>query len=101
MTDPCHPLFGRRFPVHSVTGGDTHSACVYAVYQGDDRLKIFREATNLSVLERTSPRSKLSMCSVREFLALMKEYESCLSPLKKSGGVSLRCSRRKSSRKSI
>ncbi|WP_437222479.1 hypothetical protein SH661x_002798 [Planctomicrobium sp. SH661] len=100
VTDPCHPLFGRRFPVHTVTGGDTHSACVYVVYQGDHRLKIFREATNLSVLERMAPRSKLSISSIREFLALVKEYELCPSPLKKSGSVSRSRSRRKSSRKS-
>lgn len=38
--------------MHSVTGGDTYSVCVYVVYHGDHRQKILREATSLSVLER-------------------------------------------------
>jgi len=73
VTDPRHPLYGRRFKVHSVTGGDTHSARVFVVYRGDLRLMILREATNLSVLERTGPHAKLSAGSVKEFLALVKE----------------------------
>jgi hypothetical protein len=99
VTDPGHPLFGQRFKVHSVTGGDTHSARVYAIYRGDLRLMILREATNLSVLKRTEPRSKLSASVVREFLALVKEYELCPSAPTKSGNASPeRCSK-KSSRK--
>ena len=96
MTDPGHPLYGRRFPVHTVTGGDIQSARVFVVYRGDQRLMILREATNLSVLERTEVRSKLSTRVVREFLALVKEYEPCLRVPNSSGSVSRRRSRKKS-----
>ena len=89
MTDPCHPLYGRRFEVHSVTGGDTHSARVYVVYRGDRRLMILREATSLSVLERTEPRSMLSAHAVAEFLALVKEYELCAHIRRTSGEASI------------
>ncbi|MCA9124146.1 MAG: hypothetical protein H6822_30435 [Planctomycetaceae bacterium] len=99
MTDPSHPLFGQRFKVHSVTGGDTHSARVYVVFRGDHRLMILREATNLSVLERIAPRAKLSTSAVKEFLALVKEYELCRSAHVKSGRVSKRRAKKKSSPK--
>jgi hypothetical protein len=97
VTDPGHPLYGQRFEVHSVTGGDTHSARVYVVFRGDHRLMILREATNLSVLERIAPRAKLSTSTVTEFLALVKEYELCRSVPAKSGSVSNRRARKKSS----
>jgi len=99
VTDPGHPLFGRRFKVHSITGGDTHSARVYVVFRGDHRLMILREATNLSVLERTSPRAKLCTSAVMDFLALVKEYELCRSVPAKSGSASKRRAKKKSSPK--
>ena len=98
VTDPSHPLFGQRFKIHSVTGGDTHSARVYVVFRGDHRLMILREATNLSVLEQTGPRAKLSTSVVTEFLALVKEYELCRSVPVKSGNASKRRAKKKSSR---
>ncbi len=99
MTDPCHPLFGRRFKVHAVTGGEAHTARVYVVYRGDHRLMILRAATNLSVLERTAPRTKLSLSAIQDFLALVKEYELCPSVPAKSGRVSVRRCKQKSSPK--
>lgn len=94
VTDPGHPLYGRRFPVHTVTGGDAHSARVFVVYRGDHRLMILRAATNLSILVRTEPRSKLSARAVREFLTLVKEYELCPRVPVSSGHVSRRRSRK-------
>lgn len=96
VTDPGHPLYGRRFPVHTVTGGDAHSARVFVIYRGDHRLMILRAATNLSVLVRTEPRSKLSARAVREFLTLVKEYELCPHIPVSSGSVSRRRSRKPS-----
>jgi hypothetical protein len=97
VTDPRHPLFGQRFKVHSVTGGDTHSARVYAFYRGDQRLMILREATNLSILGRTAPCAKLSTSAVNEFLALVKEYKLCPSTPTKSGNASRQQAKQKSS----
>jgi hypothetical protein len=87
VTDPRHPLFGQQFKVHAITGGDVHSARVYVRYQGDQRLMILREATNLSLLGRTAPCAKLDTSSVEEFLSLVKEYELCPSSPAKSGNV--------------
>ncbi len=94
MTDPGHPLYPRQFLIHTVTGGDVHSARVFVVYRGDHRLMNLRAATNLSVLVRTDPRSKLSARAVREFLALVKEYELCPHLPVSSGSVSRRRSRK-------
>ena len=73
VTDPGHPLFGQRFLVHRVTTGDIRTARVHVHFRGEQRLMIFREATNLSVLERLEPQSKLSASVVKEFLALVKD----------------------------
>lgn len=97
MTDPSHPLFGQRFKVHSITGGDVHTARVYVAFRGDHRLMILREATNLSVLERIAPRAKLSTSAVQEFLTLVKEYELWRSIPAKSGSASKRRGKQKSS----
>ncbi|MFV1991260.1 MAG: hypothetical protein ACC652_11020 [Acidimicrobiales bacterium] len=97
VTDPRHPLFGQRFKVHSVTGGDVHSARVYVSYHGDQRLMILREATNLSILERTAPCAKLDTSAVKEFLALVKEYELCPFTPTKSGNASPQQTKQKSS----
>ena len=98
VTDSGHPLYGQRFKVHSITGGDTCSARVYAILHGDHRLMILREATNLSVLERIAPRAKLSTSVVAEFLALVKEYELCRSVRATSGNASKGRAEQKSSR---
>jgi hypothetical protein len=99
VTDPAHPLFGRQFRVHSISGGDPHTARVFVFYRGDHRLLILREATNLSVLERIAPRAKLSTSAVQEFLTLVKEYELCRSSPAQFGSASVPHCKKKSSRK--
>ena len=98
VTDPFHPLFGRRFRVHSTDGGDASTARVFVVYRDDIRLLILRRSTNLSLLEPAGPRSKLSADAVTEFLALVKEYELCPPRPGKSGSASRRRSKKRSSR---
>jgi hypothetical protein len=97
VTDPRHPLFGQRFKVHAITGGDVHSARIYVRYCGDLRLMILREATNLSILGRNTPCAKLNTSSVEEFVALVKEYELCPSSPAKSGNASRQQTKQKSS----
>ena len=87
VTDPTHPLFGRRFKVHSITRSDASSARVLVIYRGDIRLAIPRGVTNFSLLDRVEPRARLSAEAVREFLSLVKEYELCPSNPVPSGGV--------------
>ena len=89
VTDLRHPLYGRRFRVHSATGGDASTARVYVHDSKGRRLMILREATRLSVLGRGAPSARLNTSAVEEFLALVKEYELCPSPPATSGADSL------------
>lgn len=98
VTDSFHPLFGRRFKVHSLTGGAAETARVYVEYRNGIRLQILRRSTSLSLLEPAGPRSKLTAAAVKEFLTLVQEYELCLSRPRKSGPVSRRQSGKRSSR---
>lgn len=98
VTDPFHPLYGRRFKVHSLTGGAVETARVYVEYRDGIRLQILQCSTNLSLLEPAGLRSKLTAAAVKEFLALVQEYEPCLSRPRKSGPVSRRQSGKRSSR---
>ena len=98
VTDPFHPLFGRRFRVHSVDDSNASTARVFVVYRDDIRLLILRRSTNLSLLEPVGPRSKLSADAVSEFLALVREYELCPPRPGKSGSASPRRSNKRSSR---
>ena len=97
VTDPFHPLYGRRFKVHSLTGGAVETARVYVEYRDGIRLLILRRSTNLSHLDPARPRTKLTTAAVKEFLALVKEYEPCPSRPRKSGPVSRRQSGKRSS----
>lgn len=98
VTDPFHPLYGRRFKVHSLTGGSAETARVYVKYRIGFRLLVLRRSTNLSLLEPAGPHSKLTAAAVKEFLALVQEYELCLSRPRKSGPVSRRKSGKRFSR---
>jgi hypothetical protein len=85
VTDPTHPLFGRRFPLLSLSTplqGDGH---VRVAYDQQMTLRIPREATNLGP---TRPRSqtKLTLAALTEFLTLAEQYEVlCPTDPKKSG----------------
>lgn len=98
VTDPFHPLYGRRFKVHSLTGGAVETARVYVECRDGIRLLVLRCSTNLSLLDPAGPRSKLTAVAVKEFLALVQEYEPCLLRPRKSGPVSRRKSDKRSSR---
>jgi len=98
VTDPAHPLFGRILRLLSVTRGDGESSSVLVRYRDGIALSIPRCSTSLSVLARHTPHSKLCTVAVQEFLGLVKEYESCPCPPKKSGRHLERRSSEKSSK---
>lgn len=98
VTDPAHPLFGRIFPLLSVTRGDGESSPVLVRYRDGIALSIPRRSTSLSVLARYTPHSKLCTVAVQELLGLVKEYESCACPPNTSGRRLGRRSSEKSSK---
>ena len=78
MTDPTHPLFGRRFQVLSVTHPPQAPGHVVVAYRDGMRLRLPVPATDLASDDFLSPRTKFTPEALRGLLALVKECEgSC------------------------
>ena len=93
VTDPCHPLYGRRFPVFSLGLSARSVGFVTVIYRDPLRLRIPISATNLAPTPQV-PTSKLTFSSVTELITLAKQCEGlCLSHPKPSGTDSRRTSK--------
>jgi len=75
VTDPAHPLFGRRFDVVSMTRRPGTPALLLVAYRHGILLRIPLASTNASLWDRSLPRAKLSAEAVGALLTLVKEYE--------------------------
>lgn len=85
VTDPCHPLYGRRFPVFSMGLSARSVGFVTVIYHDPMRLRIPIAATNLAPTPQV-PTSKLTLRSVTAFITLAQQCEDlCLSPPQPSG----------------
>src|SRR5262249_11975035 len=74
VTDPTHPLFGRRFPVLSARPQPLPPTHLFVTYQGFMVLRIPRPATNLhSPLPRVSP--TLTSHPITELISLAEQCE--------------------------
>jgi len=101
VTDPTHPLFGRRFRVLSVATPLSSAGSVIVNYGKEMHLRIPWAATSLASPGQT-PAVKLTVASVTELVTLANDYELlCLSPRKASGGGCRRPSGRPSSKNSL
>ena len=81
VTDPTHPLFGRRFAVLSISRQPRDSAVVYVAYRDTMRLRIPISSTSLATSQVHIPRTKWSREAVQELLPLVTEGNtSCRSP---------------------
>ena len=80
MTDPAHPLFGRRFKVLGVCRDSTAASHVMVHYRDGIVLRIPLKATSLAALSCDGPRCKLSLTSIQEVMSLVKECEPCQPP---------------------
>ena len=81
VTDPTHPLFGRRFPVLSVSRQTRDSAVVFVAYRDTMRLRIPVSSTSLAACQVRPLRTKWTREAVRELLSLVTEGDtSCRSP---------------------
>ncbi len=99
VTDPTHPLFGRRFPLLSVSDPARSVGHVSVSYRGYMALRIETAATDLVDDTRcTSPTTtKLTSQSVAELVELAEQCEVlCPTDHKKSGEDSPPESRAKS-----
>ena len=73
VTDPTHPLFGRTFPVISVSRQPRDVGYVVVAYRNAIRLRLPVPATDLSSPATRTPPAKWTPAAVREFLALVAE----------------------------
>ena len=75
MTDPTHPLYGRRFPVLSISHPPQRPGHVVVAYRSFMRLRIPVQATNLAADNGRLPRTTFTRAALLELLALLKECE--------------------------
>jgi hypothetical protein len=75
VTDPTHPLFGRRFRVVSISHPPHRPGHVTVAYREGMHLRIPVPATNLALGNAAPPRSKLTRAALLDLLSLVKECE--------------------------
>ena len=93
VTDPCHPLYGKRFPVFSIGLSARSVGFVVAIYKDPMRIRIPISATNLAPTAKV-PTSKLTLTSVTELITLAEQCEGlCQSHQNRSGTGSRRSSK--------
>ena len=86
MTDPAHPLYGRRFPVVSLSHPPQRPGHVLVAYRGFMRLRLPVQATSLAPTMVPSLGTTFTRAAVLELLALVKECEaSCPGDRTESG----------------
>jgi len=89
VTDPTHPLYGRRFPVLSISHPPQRPGHVVVAYRDFMRLRLPVQATNLTSANDALLRTTFTRAALRELLALLKECEgSCPCDPEPSGGDS-------------
>ena len=76
MTDPTHPLFGRRFRVVSISHPPRRLGQVTVAYRKGMRLRLPVLATNLAPSNAAPLRSKFTREALLDLLSLVKECEA-------------------------
>jgi hypothetical protein len=72
VTDPTHPLFGRRFPLLSVSSRPNAVGYVYVSYREYMILRIPKDATNLAPAQSTL-QTKLTVDAVEQLISVAEE----------------------------
>jgi len=99
VTDPTHPLFGRRFAVRSLSRPPGQPGSAYVVYQETMTLRIPLAATDRHCCPRSRTRTKWTSEAIADVLALLTEVPPPCPPAP-SGNGSRPNSKRSSSRNS-
>jgi hypothetical protein len=89
VTDPTHPLFGRRFQVLSISHPPQRPGHIVVAYRGSLRLRIPVPATNRIPDNAARSRTKFTRDALLELLALLKECQApCTDHPEPSGAAS-------------
>jgi len=86
VTDPTHPLFGRRFPVVSRTSSPPGPGHVLVSYRQYMLLRIPVAATSL-MPSLVVARTKLTVQTVRDLVTLATQYEVLCPPNPPTSGI--------------
>ncbi len=76
VTDPTHPLFGRRFQVLSISHPPQRPGHIVVTYRGSLRLRIPVPATDRIPDNAARSRTKFTRDALLELLALWKECQT-------------------------
>jgi hypothetical protein len=88
VTDPAHPLFGRRFTVLSICKSAHGIGSVLVAYRDSIQLRISLPATSLNFAP-AALRTKLTKEAIQQIISLVKEDpESCHTRHNPSGNDS-------------
>jgi hypothetical protein len=76
VTDPYHPLYGRRFPIISISSGscDARSVLVIDAAGKERQLRIPIQATNL-VIRPQSIRTKITLAAITDLISTTGEVD--------------------------
>jgi hypothetical protein len=85
VTDPTHPLFGRRFPIVRLCQMPRGEGFVEVLYRQHLRLRIPLNSTDRATLSVPCSRTKLTPDAIRQLIALVTECPSCRKPPRPSG----------------
>ena len=80
ITDPAHPLYGRSFPLVSVSGSQHGSGHAYVDDRGRAVLRIAIVATSLHPAPPAIPRSKLSLEAIRDLVQVASREDGLKRP---------------------
>jgi hypothetical protein len=86
VTDSTHPLFGRRFPLLSVSSSPNAVGYVYVAYQEYMTLRIPRDATNLAPT-RSTLQTKLTVAAVEQLMSVAEDCEVLCQENQKMSGT--------------
>jgi len=87
VTDPTHPLFGRRFPVLSITHPPGRPGHVYVAYRYGTCLRIPVLATDLAPSGPARPRTKLTRAALLDLSSLVKECQATCPDQQSASGT--------------
>ena len=88
VTDPSHPLFGRRFVLLSTRPRPHSVGYLFVAYRDTMVLRIPQVATNvLSPLPESEPRSKLTSHAITELISLVEQCEVLCPVTQPNSGV--------------